>query len=338
MSCLMIDVESYHLNIEDMQRIKHPLVGGVILFARNYQNKNQLKQLVSQIKDIKKNILIGVDHEGGRVQRFKDGFTSLPPMAMLGKMYDQDEQKAKEFASLVGWVIAKELGGCDIDFSFTPVLDVNYGASSVIGDRAFHEQVSPVIELANNLRQGLEDGGMQAIGKHFPGHGFIKEDTHLEKGEDKRKFLDIKVNDLKVFISLINNGMKGIMPSHIIYSYCDSLPAGLSRFWLQDQLRDKLGFKGAIFSDDMSMKAAKFVKKNIVERLLMALNAGCDMVLLCNSPKEVDHALTNIRWNIDTNSIARLAAMKLDNTKNKIEIYKHHSVADIQKKLESMTN
>ena len=281
----MIDVESYHLNIEDIQRIKHPLVGGVILFARNYQNKNQLKQLVSQIRDIKKNILIGVDHEGGRVQRFKDGFTSLPPMAMLGKMYDQDELKAKEFASLVGWVIAKELGGCDIDFSFTPVLDVNYGASSVIGDRAFHEQVSPVIELANNLIQGLEDGGMQAIGKHFPGHGFIREDTHLEKGEDKRKFLDIKQNDLKVFISLINNGMKGIMPSHIIYSSCDSLPAGLSRFWLQDQLRDKLGFKGVIFSDVMSMKAAKFVKENIVERLLMALNAGCDMVLLCNSPK-----------------------------------------------------
>ena len=334
----MIDVESYHLNIEDMQRIKHPLVGGVILFARNYQNKNQLKQLVSQIRDVKKNILIGVDHEGGRVQRFKDGFTSLPPMAMLGKMYDQDQQKAKEFASLVGWVIAKELGGCDIDFSFTPVLDVNYGASSVIGDRAFHEQVSPVIELANNLMQGLEDGGMQAIGKHFPGHGFIKEDTHLEKGEDKRKFLDIKENDLKVFISLINNGMKGIMPSHIIYSSCDSLPSGLSRFWLQDQLRVQLGFKGAIFSDDMSMNAAKFVKENIVERLLMALNAGCDMVLLCNSPKEVDYTLTNVRWNIDTNSIARLAAMKLDNTKNKIDIYKHHSVADIQKKLESMTN
>ena len=334
----MIDVESYHLNIEDMQRIKHPLVGGVILFARNYQNKNQLKQLVSQIRDIKKNILIGVDHEGGRVQRFKDGFTSLPPMAMLGKMYDQDKQKAKDFASLVGWVIAKELGGCDIDFSFTPVLDVNYGASSVIGDRAFHEQVSPVIELANNLIQGLEDGGMQAIGKHFPGHGFIKEDTHLEKGEDKRKFSDIKENDLKVFASLIDVGIKGIMPSHIIYSSCDSLPSGLSRFWLQDQLRVQLGFKGAIFSDDMSMKAAKFIKENIVERLLMALNAGCDMVLLCNSPKEVDYALTNVRWNIDTNSIARLAAMKLDNTKNKIDIYKHHSVADIQKKLKSMTN
>ena len=334
----MIDVESFHLNIEDMQRIQHPLVGGVILFTRNYNNKNQLKKLVSQIRDVKKDILIGVDHEGGRVQRFKDGFTSLPPMAMLGKIYDQDKQKAKDFASLVGWVIAKELGGCDIDFSFTPVLDVNYGASSVIGDRAFHEQVSPVIELANNLIQGLEDGGMQAIGKHFPGHGFIREDTHLEKGEDKRKFLDIKENDLKVFISLINNGMKGIMPSHIIYSSCDSLPAGLSRFWLQDQLRDKLGFKGVIFSDDMSMKAAKFVKENIVERLSMALNAGCDMVLLCNSPKEVDYALTNIRWNIDTNSIARLAAMKLDNTKNKIDIYKHHSVADIQQKIESMTN
>ncbi len=338
MSCLMIDVESFHLNKKDMQRIKHPLVGGVILFARNYQNKNQLKQLVSQIRDVKKDILIGVDHEGGRVQRFKDGFTSLPPMAMLGKIYDQDKQKAQDFASLVGWFIAKELGGCDIDFSFTPVLDVNYGASSVIGDRAFHEQVSPVIKLANNLRKGLEDGGMQAIGKHFPGHGFIKEDTHIEKGEDKRKFLDIKENDLKVFISLINNGMKGIMPSHIIYSSCDSLPAGLSRFWLQDQLRDKLGFKGAIFSDDMSMKAATFEKENIVERLLMALNAGCDMVLLCNSPKEVDYALTNIRWNIDTNSIARLAAMKLDNTKNKIDIYKHHSVAEIQQKIESMSN
>ena len=334
----MIDLESFHLNLEDIQRIKHPLVGGVILFARNYQNKNQLKQLVGQIRDVKKNILIGVDHEGGRVQRFKDGFTSLPPMAMLGKIYDQDKKKAQDFASLVGWVIAKELGGCGIDFSFTPVLDVNYGASSVIGDRAFHEQVLPVVELASNLVQGLEDGGMQAIGKHFPGHGFIKEDTHLEKGEDKRKFLEIKENDLKVFISLINNGMKGIMPSHIIYSSCDSLPAGLSRFWLQDQLRDKLGFKGAIFSDDMSMKAAKFVKENIVERLLMALNAGCDMVLLCNSPKEVDYALKNTRWNIDTNSIARIADMKLDYTKNRIDIYKHHSVADIQKKLESMTN
>ena len=334
----MIDVESFHLNIKDMQRIQHPLVGGVILFTRNYNNKNQLKQLVSQIRDVKKDILIGVDHEGGRVQRFKDGFTSLPPMAVLGKMYDQDHQKAKEFASLIGWVIAKELGGCDIDFSFTPVLDVNYGASSVIGERAFHEQVSPVIELASNLIQGLEYGGMQAIGKHFPGHGFIKEDTHLEKGEDKRKFLDIKENDLEVFISLINNGMKGIMPSHIIYSSCDSLPSGLSRFWLQDQLRVQLGFKGAIFSDDMSMKAAKFVKENIVERLLMALNAGCDMVLLCNSPKEVDYALTYVRWNIDTNSIARFAAMKLDNAKNKIDIYKHHSVADIQQKIKSMTN
>ena len=338
MSCLMIDVESFHLNKEDMQRIKHPLVGGVILFARNYQNKNQLKQLVSQIRDVKKDILIGVDQEGGRVQRFKDGFTSLPPMAMLGKIYDQDKQKAQDLASLVGWVIAKELGGCDIDFSFTPVLDVNYGASSVIGDRAFHEQVSPVIKLANNLRQGLEDGGMQAIGKHFPGHGFIKEDTHLEKGEDKRKFLDIKENDLKVFISLISNGLKGIMPSHIIYSSCDSIPAGLSRFWLQDQLRDKLGFKGAIFSDDMSMKAATFVKENIVERLLMALKAGCDMVLLCNSPKEVDNLLTNIQWDVSTKSIARLSAMKLDKTKNKIDIYKHHSVAEIRQKIESMSN
>jgi beta-N-acetylhexosaminidase len=333
----MIDVESFHLNKEDIQRIQHPLVGGVILFARNYHNKNQLKQLVSKIRDIKKDILIGVDHEGGRVQRFKDGFTFLPPMAMLGKIYNQDKQNAKEFASLVGWVIAKELGGCNIDFSFTPVLDVNYGASSIIGDRAFHEQVSPVIELANNLMQGLKDGGMQAIGKHFPGHGFIKEDTHLEKGEDKRKFSDIKENDLKVFVSLIDSGMKGIMPSHIIYSLCDSLPSGLSRFWLQDQLRNQLRFKGAIFSDDMSMKAAKFIKENIVERLLMALDAGCDMVLLCNSPKEVDYALTNMQWNIDATSIKRLAAMKLDNTKNKIDIYKHHSLADIQQKIKSMT-
>ena len=334
----MIDVESFYLNVEDIQRIKHPLVGGVILFARNYQNKNQLKELVSQIRDVKKNILIGVDNEGGRVQRFKDGFTSLPSMATLGKIYDQDKQKAQEFASLVGWIIAKELGGCDIDFSFTPVLDVNYGSSSVIGDRAFHEQLSPVIKLANNLRQGLEDGGMQAIGKHFPGHGFIKEDTHLERGEDKRKFLDIKENDLKVFISLINNGMKGIMPSHIIYSSCDSLPAGLSRFWLQDLLRDELGFKGAIFSDDMSMKAATFAKENITERLLMALNAGCDMVLLCNSPKEVDNVLTSIQWDVTTKSMARLAEMKLDKTKNKIDTYKHYDVADIQKKFESMTN
>tara|TARA_Y100000022_G_scaffold19417_1_gene14823 strand:- start:12450 stop:13454 length:1005 start_codon:yes stop_codon:yes gene_type:complete len=333
----MIDVESFQLNTEDIQRIKHPLVGGVILFARNYQNKNQLKQLVNQIRDVKKEILIGVDHEGGRVQRFKDDFTSLPPMAMLGKIYDKDKQNAKELASLVGWVIAKELGDCDIDFSFTPVLDVNYGASSVIGDRAFHQQVFPVIELASNLRQGLEDGGMQAIGKHFPGHGFIKEDTHLEKGKDKRKFLDIEENDLKVFVSLINSGIKGIMPSHIIYSSSDSLPSGFSKFWLQDQLRGKLGFKGAIFSDDMSMKAAKLVRENIVERLLIALKAGCDMILLCNSPKEVDNVLTHLEWNVNAASKSRLAAMKLDSTKNKIDTYKYHSVAEIQQKLGNMT-
>ena len=334
----MIDVNSFHLNAKDIQRIQHPLVGGVILFARNFNNKKQLKHLVSQIRGVKKDILIGVDHEGGRVQRFKDGFTTLPPMAKLGKIYDVDRRKASHLAELVGWVIAKEIGGCDIDFSFTPVLDVNYGASSVIGNRAFHQQASPVIDLASNLMKGLAYGGMQAIGKHFPGHGFIKEDTHLESGVDKRLFSEISTNDMSVFISLIEKGIKGIMPSHVIYSSCDSKPSGLSQFWLKEQLRDALGFSGAIFSDDMSMKAAIFSEKNIVSRVNESLIAGCDMVLVCNSPEEVDQLLASLDWDSNEKSLSRLSKMRFNRKKNKSEMFKHKTLAETQEIIKNMTN
>ena len=316
MSCLMIDVASLSLDSNDIKRISHPLVGGVILFSRNYENKKQLKSLVKSIRKIKHNILIAVDHEGGRVQRFRDDFTQLPAMALLGSLFDKDPDEATRIAKLCGWLIAKELGGCDIDFSFTPVLDVNYESSSVIGNRAFHKEIQPTIHLANSLTEGLGQAGMQGVGKHFPGHGFIKADTHLEVGEDERAFEVIKESDMLVFKALIENGLKGIMPSHVIYSLCDDKPSGLSHFWLQDQLRKSLGFNGAIFSDDMSMQAAVFTEKNVTKRVLKALQAGCDMVLVCNAGEDVDIVLTHLDWPVSKKSQCRIKAMGLNKKKN----------------------
>lgn len=337
MSCLMIDVKSFHLDEDDVRRIQHPLVGGIILFSRNYSSKDQLIQLVTEIRAIKKNILIGVDHEGGRVQRFHEDFTAIPSMASLGRLYDNDSRKAKKLVALIGWLISKELGGCNIDFSFTPVLDVNHGNSSVIGDRSFHSEILPVEELGKCLIKGLDSGGMQAIGKHFPGHGFISEDTHHEKGEDKRLFSEIEKSDLSVFGTLVKSGIQGIMPSHIVYSLCDLKPSGLSKFWLQNQLRDSMNFKGAIFSDDMSMKAAVYSEKNITLRVTEALLAGCDMVLVCNSPQEVDEILKNLNWENDKTTIMRVSKMKLNKKKNNVDNFLGFNLSQIQSMVKKMT-
>lgn len=326
----MLDIEGLILNESDIRRINHPLTGGVILFTRNYHNINQLNKLIVSIRSIRNNLLIAVDHEGGRVQRFHDPFTKIPSMRRLGEMWDKDQKVAKNSANLIGWLIAKELGSCDIDFSFTPVLDIDFGESSVIKDRAFHQDTEAIIELSSNLVKGLFDAGMQAVGKHFPGHGYIKADSHLQEVIDDRDLNTIQSTDILPFKALINKGISGIMPSHVIYTSCDSVPASFSKFWLQDQLRHQLNFDGVIFSDDMSMRAAVSKEQDILCRVKSALLAGCDMVLVCNSPNEVDYLLENLKWVPAPESLRKIISMKLDVSKNKISTYQKCDLESIR--------
>ena len=310
MGPLMIDVEGLTLTDEDVTRITHPMVGGIILFARNYKDAAQLKTLTDAIRKIRgHDFLIAVDHEGGRVQRFKEGFTTIPPMRKLGEIWDKDSNKANHLAFLIGQTIATELRVFDIDFSFTPVLDIDYSESTVIRDRAFHGNIETIKALASSLLEGLKEGGMHGVGKHFPGHGYIKTDSHLSISEDKRALDEIESKDMSIFISLIKQGLNAVMPSHVLYSAVDEHPAGFSRFWLKSQLREKYHFQGAIFSDDMSMKGA-MLGGEMKDRLLKALDAGCDMVLLCNSPQLVDEVLSQLHWKMSSESAERLLSMK----------------------------
>ncbi len=307
---LMIDLDGLTLTNEDIKRISHPMVGGLILFTRNYKDATQLNNLTDAIRKIRGyDFLIAVDHEGGRVQRFKEGFTIIPAMRKLGEIWDKDPKKAKDLAFIIGQIIATELRIFDIDFSFTPVLDIDYSESTVIRDRAFHSDIEAIKALAMNLLEGLKKGGMHGVGKHFPGHGYIRTDSHLSVSEDIRTLEDIISKDMGIFISLIKYGLNALMPSHVLHSAIDQDPVGFSSFWLKDQLRAKFHFKGAIFSDDMSMKGAILGGK-MKERILKALHAGCDMVLLCNSPQLVDEVLLQIDWMMSSESIVRLLSMK----------------------------
>ncbi len=306
---LMLDVVGTKLSADDIRRLQHPLVGGVILFKRNYVNNAQLKALTASIHDIRQPpLLIAVDHEGGRVQRFREGFTKIPPMREFGKIWDNNPKKAKELATEAGWILAAELRAQGVDFSFTPVLDMDYGDSLVIGDRAFHLNPQAINDLAFALMQGLKKGGMPAVGKHFPGHGFVVADSHVSMPIDDREFDDIAQHDMQPFRMLIDDGIQAIMPAHVIYPKVDDKPAGFSPRWLQKILRERLGFNGAIFSDDLSMEAAT-AGGDVTTRALAALNAGCDMVLLCNQPEMSDELLENLQWTISAQSLARLARM-----------------------------
>lgn len=306
---VMLDVVGTELTADDIKRLQHPLVGGVILFARNFENCAQLAALTANIHAVRSPpILIAVDHEGGRVQRFRDGFTKIPPMREFGKIWDADRKKAKELAVEAGWILAAELRAHGVDFSFTPVLDMDYGDSLVIGDRAFHKNTQAINELAFSLMQGLKKGGMQAVGKHFPGHGFVVADSHVSIPVDEREFDQIAQNDLQPFRQMIDEGLAAIMPAHVIYPKVDDKPAGFSHKWLQKVLRERLGFNGVIFSDDLSMEGAS-VGGDVTTRSLAALNAGCDMVLLCNRPDLADELLDNLLWKMSAQSIARLARM-----------------------------
>lgn len=307
---LMIDVEGLALTDKDIKRISHSMVGGLILFTRNYKDTDQLKSLIDAIRKIRgHDFLIAVDHEGGRVQRFREGFTAIPAMRKLGELWDKNPKKANHLAFLIGQIIATELRVFDIDFSFTPVLDIDYSESTVIRDRAFHGNIEAIKSLATNLLEGLKKAGMQGVGKHFPGHGYIQADSHLSISEDTRALDEIASKDMSIFTSLIKHGLNAVMPSHVLYSAADKNPAGFSSYWLKDQLRDNFHFKGAIFSDDMSMKGA-ILGGEMKNRILKALEAGCDMVLLCNSPQLVDEVLLQLNWKMSSESRARLLSMK----------------------------
>ncbi|MEE9331006.1 MAG: beta-N-acetylhexosaminidase [Methylophilaceae bacterium] len=306
---VMLDVVGTELTTDDIRRLQHPSVGGVILFARNFKNCAQLKALTASIHQVRQPpLLIAVDHEGGRVQRFRAGFTNIPPMRAFGKIWDNDRQKAKELAVEAGWILAAELRAHGVDFSFTPILDMDYGDSLVIGDRAFHLDPRAINELAFSLMEGLKKGGMAAVGKHFPGHGFVTADSHVSIPVDEREFDQIAQNDMQPFRQMIDEGLPAIMPAHVIYPKVDDKPAGFSQKWLQKVLRERLGFNGVIFSDDLSMEGAT-VGGDVTTRSLAALNAGCDMILLCNRPDLADELLEKLEWKMPAQSIIRLARM-----------------------------
>lgn len=306
---IMLDVAGTELDADDLRRLQHPLVGGVILFSRNYYSLAQLKSLTAAIHAVRQPpLLIAVDHEGGRVQRFREGFTHLPPMRELGCVWDHNPRRARELATETGWVLAAELRAHGIDFSFTPVLDIDYGNSRVIGDRAFHRNPQAIAELAHALIGGLKRGGMAAVGKHFPGHGYVAADSHVAVPVDERTLAEIEHDDLVPFHRLIADGLPAVMPAHVIYPKVDNRPAGFSRIWLQDVLRRRLGFNGAVFSDDLAMAGAN-VAGSVTQRALAALEAGCDMVLVCNCPDLADELLDALKWRLSAVSIARLARM-----------------------------
>ena len=302
---VVLDVVGKQLNAEDERRIAHPLTGGVILFARNFESRAQLVALTRAIRNVRDDVLICIDHEGGRVQRAKtDGFTHLPAMAKLGQLWDRDVLLATKAAIACGYVLAAELRACDIDLSFTPVLDLDFGRSGVIGDRAFHADPRVVTMLANHLTHGLLLAGMANCGKHFPGHGYVEADSHVAVPVDERTLDEILAHDARPY-DWMGQALASVMPAHVIYPQVDPNPAGFSRFWLQDVLRTQLGFEGVIFSDDLSMEGAS-VAGSVTQGARAALDAGCDMVLICNNPDKADQLLTELEASMTKTSQRRI--------------------------------
>jgi beta-N-acetylhexosaminidase len=305
-----VGVEGVALTAGDRERLAHPLVGGVILFAHNFEDCAQLSALTAAIRALRAPApLIAVDHEGGRVQRFREGFTPIPAMRTLGELWDRDVAEAAREAARLGRTLAGELAAHGVDFSFTPVLDVDHGPSAVIGDRALHSNPNAIAYLAAALHRGLRSAGMAGVGKHFPGHGFVAADSHTEIPIDSRPFADIAAADLVPFAALIRCGIEAIMPAHVVYRDVDDAPAGYSRKWLQDILRDRLAFDGLVFSDDLGMAGAQGAG-DIVARADASLAAGCDMVLACNDFASIDTLLANWRPAGNRELARRAAAME----------------------------
>ena len=279
---LMVGIAGCELDPSEVEVLRHPSIGGVILFSRNYRSRTQLRALCDAIHDLKRPpLLIGVDHEGGRVQRFRDGFTALPAAAVYGVLHDRSPVRACRAARIGGWLMATELRACGVDFSFAPVLDLGRGPSSPIGERAFHGDPRVVVALARAFHSGMRAAGFRGVGKHYPGHGSVASDSHHTLPVDRRPYAEIRRDDLVPFQQLAASELAGIIPAHIVFEHVDSLPAGFSRRWIGDILRGELGFRGIVFSDDLDMAAAA-VAGNHVDRTRAALDAGCDVALLCN--------------------------------------------------------
>jgi beta-N-acetylhexosaminidase len=304
----VIDLQGTTLSAAERGRLLHPATGGVILFSRNYRDRAQLRALIGEIRDVRPDLLLCVDQEGGRVQRLRDGFTPLPPMRRLGELWDRDAQAARAAARAAGLVIAAELAEQRIDFSFAPVLDLDYGSSTVIGDRAFHADPAAVGQLAAAFIRGLAEAGMAAVGKHFPGHGYVRADSHIDLPRDDRSLEDILKRDVLPYRAAIAAGLAGVMPAHVVYTRVDVQPAGYSAYWLREVLRGQLGFDGLIFSDDLSMRGATGAG-SVAERARLALAAGCDMVLLCNDASNQEALLESLR-DAAYVSVARVARMR----------------------------
>ena len=288
---LIVDIQGFDLDNDDMEVLHHPLIGGVILFSRNYQDKAQVTELIRQIKSLRSPaLLVCVDQEGGRVQRFRHEFTTLPPLYSLGRLYDRDRRQALDSARLLARLMAYELKPTGIDFSFAPVIDIYDPQSQIIANRAFHHNPQTITQLAMAYIQGLHDIGMIAVAKHFPGHGGVLEDSHLCLPNDLRCFEDLENTDIVPYRGLMNNGLDAIMSAHVLFNHIDTMPSGFSRFWINDILRKKLGFEGVVFTDDLSMQGAMEFG-TIVDRTHLALEAGCDIALICNDRTAVQNVL-----------------------------------------------
>ena len=306
---LMIDLAGAELTAADREVLQHPLIGSVLLFSRNYLDRNQLHALVGEIQSVRSPaLLIAVDQEGGRVQRFRDGFSPLPPLRRIGHAYEADSQRGLSMARALGWLMAAELLACGLDFSFAPCVDLDYGLSEIIGDRAFHARASVVAPLAVAYMHGMRDAGMAATAKHFPGHGAVVADSHLALPVDRRELIDLD-DELLPYRRLIANGLPAVMVAHVLFPAVDAVPASFSQRWIIAELRHQLQFAGLVVADDLTMAAAASVG-DLPERAGRALAAGCDVLPVCNDRPGVERLLDHFKPRVDPASQMRLIRMR----------------------------
>jgi beta-N-acetylhexosaminidase len=305
----MLDIDGLALSPADRELLREPAVGGVILFARNFESFAQVTDLVADIRALRSPpLLVAVDHEGGRVQRFREDFTIMPPMRDIGREYDRDRDSGLQVARQAGWLIASELRAAGIDLCFAPCVDLDWGISEIIGNRSFHRKPDAVSELAEAFARGLRSAGMASVAKHFPGHGAVVADSHLSLPVDRREYGQI-LDDMRPYERMMSTGVvAGVMMAHIVYREIDEMPAGFSSYWMQRELRSRLGFGGAIFCDDLSMKATDAYGP-MAERARLSLDAGCDMILVCNDRDAAHQAVDALNSYSNPLSLIRLARL-----------------------------